>query len=126
MGCVTALTPDTHSAIIRAIKTGTTRKAAAYIGGISERTLRSWCERGARGEEPYAAFADDMSIAEAEVEQAMTSTILHCAVKKKDWRAAQLWLEKRVPEWRPGASAEEEKAPTEINITVSGPDERNS
>lgn len=117
----TALTPEVHTAIVRAVKTGVTRKAAAYIGGVSDRTLRTWVERGAEGEEPFATFADDLAEAESEVEQAMTATVLHCAVKKKDWRAAQLWLEKRVPEWRPGSNADDERSPPTVHINVSGP-----
>jgi hypothetical protein len=124
MSRTTALTPDAHTAIVRAVKTGVTRKAAAFIGGISDRTLRTWVERGATGEEPFASFADDLAEAESEVEQAMTATVLHCAIKKKDWRAAQAWLEKRVPEWRPGPANGQDGSdtkPTEVYITVSGP-----
>lgn len=117
----TSLTPEAHLAVCRAAKTGVTRKCAAFIGGVSDRTLRSWCERGREGEEPFATFLDDLERAEAEVEQALTGSILKAAITNGDWRAAQFWLERRVAEWRPVTKTDDEHAPTTVNITVSGP-----
>lgn len=109
----TSLTPETHMSLVRAIKTGITRKAAAHIAGISDRTLRAWCERGATDEEPFASFAQDLLEAEASVEQAMTATVMRAAVKEGDWKAAQFWLERRSPEWRP-------KSGVDVNAKVTG------
>lgn len=93
--------PSVHTAIVRALQIGITRKASAHIGGITYTTLRTWLQRGEAGEEPFEQFLFDVNRAEAEVEKSMTACVLEAAVKKKDWRAAQLYLERRSPEWTP-------------------------
>lgn len=107
-------TPEIHSAIVRALRNGITRKCASEICGIGDRTLRDWCERGRNGEEPFAAFTADVEEAEASVEQAMTATILKSAVKDGDWRAAQLWLERRRAAWRPHS-----KVDTDVRVDAT-------
>jgi len=115
----TSLTPEAHLAVCRALKTGVTRKCAAFIGGISDRTLRSWCERGRDGEEPFATFLEDMERAEAEVEQALTGSVLKAAITNGDWRAAQFWLERRVAEWKPSAGSVVEPERTEVHVHLT-------
>lgn len=52
----TSFTTTTANAILDAKSAGRTHVEAAAAAGIAPRTLRSWIERGDRGEEPFATF----------------------------------------------------------------------
>lgn len=93
---------DVRGVIVASLRRGITRQCAAELVGITDRTLRNWVRRGREtGREPYASFAVEVAQAEANVEQALTGSILRAALEKHDWRAAQLWLERRREAWRP-------------------------
>jgi len=98
-------TPEIHAAVVRALSKGITRQGAADICGITDRTLRLWCDKGRKGEEPYVQFAADVAKAEGEIEVDMTGVVI-TAAKDGDWRAAQLWLERRRAAWRPQTRVE--------------------
>lgn len=92
--------PEIHKTIIGALRAGVTYTAAAGEAGISERSLRSWYRKGLAGDPVYVELARDMDAAKAYVERNMTQVIYNAALAG-DWRAAQLYLERRVKEWRP-------------------------
>ena len=107
MGRPTSYTEDVHKVITASLRAGVTRKAAAAIGGITCATLRNWIARGLEdGEGKFYEFALDVAATEAIVEREMTQVIATCATRNEDWRAALVWLERRVPAWRPGQTQE--------------------
>ena len=74
-------------AILNALRHGCTRRAAAAVGGIAQRTFYNWLE------------ADDGTLlqaverAEGEAEAAFTAIVAESA--PKSWQAAAWWLERR-------------------------------
>lgn len=101
--CNSSYTPEKHRVIVRALKDGVSRRAAAGYAGVTDATLRNWVKRGLNGEEPFDKFAADVAHAEASIEEDMTKSIVEAA-RAGDWRAGESYLEKRVPEWRPKKS----------------------
>jgi hypothetical protein len=73
-------------AILHALRTGCTRRAAAAVGGISHQTLYNW-------------MAADLTLvgaierAEGEAEATFTAIVAQSA--PKSWQAAAWWLERR-------------------------------
>jgi len=116
----TALTPEMHGTIARAIKQGLTREEVAAIAGITDRTLRNYLSRGqafidriedsgneelASGDEIYAELLIDVRKAEAELTRALSGSVIRAAMGNEekgilpDWRAAVAFLERRNPAW---------------------------
>lgn len=62
------LTPEVHEKIVRYLRIGNYMETAAAAAGVASRTTREWLQRGAKGEEPFAAFAADVEQAIAESE----------------------------------------------------------
>lgn len=67
-GRKTSLTPETRTIILDALRLGHFRKVACQLAGIHPETMRGWAERARNGEEPFASFIDDATLAEAEGE----------------------------------------------------------
>ena len=82
--------------LIGLLRAGNTRRAAARVAGISERTLRDWLTLGARGEEPYATMLARLDAARAEGEARQVTQIATAATD--DWRAGAWLLERRFGE----------------------------
>lgn len=85
--------------IVQALRAGAFKKHAAGAAGINERTLREWLTRGAGGEEPYAAFAEQCDTATSE-DALRNQTIISQAAAgpiKGDWKAAAWNLERKHP-----------------------------
>lgn len=115
----TALTPEMHVTIARAIKQGLTREEVAAIAGITDRTLRNYLSRGqafidriesgeeepASGDDIYAELLIDVRKAEAELTRALSGSVIRAAMGNEekgilpDWRAAVAFLERRNPAW---------------------------
>lgn len=89
-------TPAVHATIVRALEEGLSRRAAANIAGLTDRTLRTWM---ASESEEFEKLQVDVLTAEANVEKTITVALVDAA-KAGDMRAAQFYLERRVPEWR--------------------------
>lgn len=89
------LTPEIHARICALLRTGNYRETAAAAAGITARSLRNWLHRGADGVEPFAAFAAECAVAEAEGELRDVELIGRAA--DQDWRAAAWRLEHRNP-----------------------------
>lgn len=74
-GRPTSLTPEVRARIIAAIQAGNYRDTACRAAGVTDRSLRNWCERGEAGEEPYATFLADLGCAEANAEMDLLAEI---------------------------------------------------
>lgn len=93
-GRPTKLDETRAEAIEKSIAAGGSRLSAAAAAGVHDSTLREWLQRGAKGEEPYAAFRARIKRAEAEAEQAMVGIVREAALDGT-WQAAAWWLERR-------------------------------
>lgn len=87
------LTPDLHARIVSYVRAGNFRSTAAAAAGISPVTLRDWLRRGARGEQPFQQFREDVDQAEAQAEARDAALISKAA--EHDWKAAAWRLERR-------------------------------
>jgi hypothetical protein len=94
MGRPTKFDEKTAQKILAAVKAGNTRTAAARMAGIAPSTFHDWRIRAVRGDEPYAAFAERLLLAEGEAE-AEAVRIIHEAARSGTWQAAAWWLERR-------------------------------
>jgi transposase len=85
-------TPQVEEAIIRALKAGSTRVAAAEYVGIDRTQLWRWMAQS-------ATFRNAIMRAEAEAEVSCVGVIKKAA-NEGDWHAALAWLERRrYDEW---------------------------
>jgi hypothetical protein len=76
------------------LRSGSTRRAAAHLAGISESTLWRWLERSNE-------TVRQIQNAEAHAETLAVDAIWLAITKKRDWRAAAWFLERRHSEsWR--------------------------
>jgi hypothetical protein len=83
-------TPQLEEAIMRALRAGSTRTAAAEYVGVDRVQLWRWMKSD-------VTFRNAVTRAEAEAEVACTGTIKNAA-REGDWHAALAWLERRRPE----------------------------
>jgi hypothetical protein len=78
--------------ILKALRQGSTRRAAAGYGGVASDTFERMLKRS-------ADFAAQVELAEAEVEVAIVNDVRR-AIHNGDTAAAKFWLERRRPnEW---------------------------
>ena len=82
--------------IVGAIAAGNFPSVACRLAGVNLLTLERWLERGDKGEQPYADFAQALRKAEDEDHAAMVAIWKNAA--PEDWRAAKEYLAKRYPE----------------------------
>jgi hypothetical protein len=80
--------------------------------------MREWLRRGALGEEPFLTFSREMDIAEAHGESRHVLTIANAS--KDDWRAAAFILKTKYKKRWGENEPNDQPAPTEVNITVTG------
>jgi hypothetical protein len=80
------LTDARVEAILNALRTGCTRRAAAAVGGIHRDTLLEWMTRD-------PAFSGSVERAEGEAEATFTAIVARAAVTS--WQASAWWLERR-------------------------------
>lgn len=92
----TKLTPELQEKILLHLRVGAYVETAAACAGIHKDTFYEWLKKGARGQQPYAAFADAVNKAVAESESRDLATILKASTKY--WVAAAWRLERRFPE----------------------------
>lgn len=96
LGRPCALTPEVRAKLLRALKLGLTRTAAASVAGISGRTLRRWVERGEKGEEPFADLLEAVEVAEGRAQGRITLGLIKAS--DDDPKIAQWLLERRWPD----------------------------
>lgn len=82
-------TPERVSAIMKALRAGSTRRAAAQFGEIHVDTFYDWFNND-------PSFSDEVLKAEADAEVRFTTKIATAA--EETWQAAAWWLERRRPD----------------------------
>src|SRR5579859_4190955 len=92
----TELTPELQEKILLHLRVGAYVETAAACAGIHKDTFYEWMKKGARGQQPYVAFAQAVTRAVAESESRDLATILKAATTQ--WQAAAWRLERRFPE----------------------------
>ncbi len=90
------LTPELQEKILLHLRVGAYVETAAACAGIHKDTFYEWMKKGARGQQPYVAFAQAVNKAVAESESRDLATILKAA--QSQWQAAAWRLERRFPE----------------------------
>lgn len=90
------LTDEVQERIVAIVKGGSLIETAAAVAGVSRSAVYRWLERGADGEEPYAAFAD--AVAQAKAEGMARNVTLVARAGAKDWRAAAWLLARQDPD----------------------------
>lgn len=94
MGRPTSLTPEVQEAICKALRAGNYLEQAASAGGIHRDTLRSWMQRGATGEEPFAEFLGAVKEAEDKGERLLLRQV---RAGVDNWQSRAWVLERRWP-----------------------------
>jgi transposase-like protein len=114
----TKLTSQRMLVIQKALRAGSTRKAAAAVAGVGESTFYDWMRAGANDEGSNLARQLVVVVEAAEGEAELrAATTINEAIDKGDWKAAAWWLERRRrQEWGrpqpiPVAQPEQEKTP---------------
>ena len=92
----TKLTPELQTQIVAYITAGSYVETAAKASGIDKTTLYDWLVRGAKHEEPFAAFshAVERALGQGELRDI---AIIDNAAKSGVWQAAAWKLERRNP-----------------------------
>lgn len=95
-------TQEAAQKILSIVQAGNTREVAFAAAGISKTVAGVWCKLAANGEEPFAAFVDQIDKAEASLEAVLVAIIRQKA--QEDPNVAFRLLERRFPQrWAPGA-----------------------
>lgn len=101
----TSLTPERHEAIVRSLRGGNTWRHAASCAGVEQSTVFLWQKKGREGDPgpesrpgAYVEFFEQTTAAVNRVERAVVLCWYRAA--KKDWKAAQAYLERRKEDWR--------------------------
>lgn len=93
---VLQLTPEVHERMVSYVRAGNYLETAAAACGVSRYVVRDWLRRGAKGEEPFGAFAAAMHEAKALAEIRDVAIIGKAA--EKVWQAAAWRRERMQPE----------------------------
>lgn len=93
----TKLTPALQQKLVDAIQHGHYYETACAYAGISYQTFRNWLQQGEAAKTgQYFEFLEAITRAEAEAEHRAVQ--LWQAAMETDWRAAQMFLERRHPD----------------------------
>ncbi|NMP20749.1 hypothetical protein [Sulfobacillus harzensis] len=108
------LTPERQKKLVDAIRAGNYYETACTYAGIDYTTFRLWMQKGeAREAKKYSDFFEAITRAEAEAES--RAVALWQKAMPEDWRAAQMFLERRHPDrW-----GKQDKLKTEVSGTVN-------
>ena len=91
------LTPERQERLEEAIAAGNYYETACTLVGIDYRTFRYWMEKGEAGvSKKYVQFFQAITHAEAQAEQNAITAWQRAF--PDDWRAAQMFLERRHPD----------------------------
>lgn len=100
-----ALTDEIHQQIVNSVAGGVGLKRAGELALVTGTSVMNWMKRGKLDEQEgrdtiWAAFFRDVTQARARAVALCEGTVLHAAVRKRDWKAAVTYLERQVPkEW---------------------------
>lgn len=92
----TKLTPKLQEQVVGYLRAGAYVETAAAAAGIARDTLYVWLRRGARGDAPYADFAQAVEHAQALAELRDVAIIGKAA--ETQWQAAAWRLERKLPQ----------------------------
>ena len=91
------LTPERQQKLAEAIAAGNYYETACTYAGIDYTTFRLWMQKGeAQEATKYSEFFEAITRAEAEAEN--TAVQIWQKAMADDWRAAQMFLERRHPD----------------------------
>ncbi len=91
------LTPERQARLVDAIEAGNYYETACTLAGIDYTTFRLWMQKGEAGEaKKYSDFFEAITRAEAQAEQNAITAWQQAF--PDDWRAAQMFLERRHPD----------------------------
>ena len=96
LGAPLKLNAELQERLLSYLRKGNYVETAAACAGIHKDTFYEWMKRGAKGEEPYASFAEAVHAALAEGEAQDLERIGNAA--SEQWQAAAWRLERRHPE----------------------------
>lgn len=98
----TILTPELHRELVKAIKGGDFRNAAALRCGVHPTTLRNWLRQGLQEGAPehFAAFAIEFLQAEMKLRQEKLDVLLDPYVSRAQVAALTWYMDRRFQMWR--------------------------
>ena len=97
MGRPTKLTPERQNRLVEAIQAGNYYKVACAAAGIDYSTFRLWMQAGEAKKNPrFSEFFEAITRAEAAAED--SAVRMWQQAMPTDWRAAQMFLERRHPD----------------------------
>lgn len=118
VGRPSKLTPEVQEKLLNAIRMGNYYEAACAYAGIHYFTFRRWIEKGEKAKSgKYREFSDLVKKAEAEAEARIVA--LWQSKIPKDWRAAQVFLERRYPDRWSRKEKVEVEGGSVVNIQVN-------
>ena len=118
MGRPSKLTPAVQKKIIEAIRNGNYYNAACAYAGIQYQTFWEWMKRGEKAKSgKHFQFFQEVKKAEAEAEARIVA--LWQSKIPKDWRAAQVFLERRYPDRWSRKEKVEVEGGSVVNIQVN-------
>ena len=108
------LTPERQKKLVDAIRAGNYYETACTYAGIDYTTFRLWMQKGeAREAKKFSDFFEAITRAQSESEA--RAVALWQQAMPTDWRAAQMFLERRHPDrW-----GKQEKWKAEVTATVN-------
>jgi len=118
--------PETRDAVLTALRTGLTDRAACAIARVGLSTFYEWIQRGeGRSSRPasdiYAQFVED--VVDARDQGAANCELTLAKAARRDWRAALAWLERRRPEDWSRNRTEETPEPVSDDARIRSVDE---
>lgn len=120
MGRPAKFTAQARETILQALRVGASRRTAARVAGINERTLRDWLKRGEAGPEgsSYRKFWEDAQEAEAHPRVRALGVIYNALPDRPD--LAWKFIERREEGYAPPQAVPAVAAmPAPVNIVLS-------
>lgn len=97
------LTREVHEGIVALVKSGISLDYAAEKHNVSREAIRLWMRQGERdiaaGKKTtrHAKLTKEIQSAKGTIMSMMEGTLVHAAVRKRDWKAAVTYMERTDP-----------------------------
>lgn len=88
------LTPEVTKSVCEGLTLCMTRGDAARLAGIPPATFQDWMARGEAGEEPFAAFRQEVSKAELQAQRRLLANVSMAAAsdaRHAEWLLSRRW-----------------------------------
>lgn len=111
--------PDVKDAILKYVSLGIPIHVACSAAGITKVTFYEWKKRGAKGDEPFASFCEELEVADAKAEIVFALNVRKAAFEAVpgQWQAGMTYMERRWPEdW-----TRQERSQVELSGRDGGP-----